>query len=123
MKRDMELIRTILLIMEDDEPLSASNPRLKGYEEDLVGRHVLLLMEAGLVVGHKVEPAKALPFGIADYITWHGYEFLDAARDEQAWKSTESALQKVGRDLRSISLGILQSLLTDYLRQTLGLAH
>ena len=53
-------------------------------------------------------------------LTWHGHEFLDAARDETIWaKATAKAVDVVG----GVSVEIMYELLKVQIRQTLGLSE
>lgn len=95
MKRDMDLIRKIMLSIEatDDQP---GLPVLEGYDEVTIGHHVLLLIDAGLIVGHTIDCRDTLAMGFPSYITWQGYEFLDAARNDSIWQSAKDRVAKSG---------------------------
>jgi hypothetical protein len=55
MKRDMELIRNILLAVEASPtawaPSAVQELQMEGYTEEEVGYHALLIIEAGLARG------------------------------------------------------------------------
>ena len=51
MKRDMDLIRLILLEIENSEPYEILRLDLCGYEDSEVNYHLELLIAAGLVAG------------------------------------------------------------------------
>src|SRR5262245_2058752 len=48
-KRDMELIRKILLAAEADEVGRGLKPKIEGYEDGEIQRHIGLLQEHGMV--------------------------------------------------------------------------
>jgi hypothetical protein len=80
MKRDMELIRLLLLVYEGEEP----KPDFSDYSEDQQVYHSALLIEAKLVDG-SILPDR-YPRGIVVLrLTWDGHEFLDAARNQSVW--------------------------------------
>lgn len=89
MKRDMGMIRTILLVLEqnhDDEPISTHmHHKGKDYEREL-NHHVRLLADEGLihtVRGHTLNGDGAdMPYAL----TWKGHDFLDNIRDENVWQ-------------------------------------
>lgn len=51
-------------------------------------------------------------------MTWFGHEFLDAARNETVWKKAEERIKKSGVE---VTVSILQDLLKELLKQSLGL--
>ena len=66
MKRDMDLVRRIMLAIEDDRAPADLDFTELGHTKEAVTYHVKLLVEAGLVVGgNKVigrKPVQALHF-------------------------------------------------------------
>ena len=121
MKRDMHLVRQLLLYYEakpDDRPEEC--PKIEVYSDIEVRYHLLLMHEANLL---RCEPTKSttsdrvikvLPFSL----TWEGHDFLDASRDTQLWKR---ALEIVGSKVGSTSFGVLKVLLADLARKQLGI--
>lgn len=94
MKRDMSLVRTILLALsETDDPISSDDLAFEEYPKALVGYHFQLLDEAGLIVA-RVQAADNDPyyFAIASRLTWEGNDFLDAVRDESVWEKVRSTI-------------------------------
>ena len=88
MKRDFERCRKILLEVEKchDLPLDVYPISIDGYTNEQVGFHVYLLGQAGLL---EVADWSSMNSHLTYHplsITWDGYEFLDAARDENVWK-------------------------------------
>ena len=50
MKRDMDLVRQILMLMEDHEHgFAPKSPNVPGYTEEVVGYHLAVMGEAGSV--------------------------------------------------------------------------
>ncbi|EGR2221615.1 MULTISPECIES: DUF2513 domain-containing protein [Vibrio] len=90
MKRDMELIRKLLLIMEE-------NPRqleVEGYDKNQVKYHALLLIEAGFLDGNVSDTlanTSVVPsFVSVNRLTWDGHEFLDNIRKEEVWNTIKT---------------------------------
>lgn len=97
MKRDMDLVRTILLALADsDEPLWSTNLATDEYSRDVIGYHFLILDEAGLIMAN-VKAAGDDPYyiAVASRLTWEGNDFLDAVRDESIWKRVRSTIGKI----------------------------
>ena len=98
MKRDLDLVRKILLALEDHEHGFAPNEfRVEGHTDEEVGFHASLMKQAGLIdavdMTHGKSPSKtARPRSI----TWNGYEFLNAARNETIWEKAKSKAQSAG---------------------------
>ncbi len=101
MKRDMDIIRLILMQQETGE----APPDLAKYPEDLVVYNVALMKDAGLLVAEIREGYGGSPRGAAIIrMTWAGHDFLDAARDDTLWRK---AKEKVIRPTASWTFGIL----------------
>ena len=97
MKRDMDLVRTILLALADsDEPLWSTDLVPDDYSRDVIGYHFLILDEAGLIMAN-VKAADNDPYyiAVASRLTWEGNDFLDAVRDESIWKRVRSTIGKI----------------------------
>lgn len=96
MKRDLDLIRKILLWMEEQEHgFAQTKVALQGYTAEQIAFHVYLLGDGGLA---KVSDTTAIgntsPTAIPLNLTWAGYEFIDAAKDETLWGKAKSVLIK-----------------------------
>lgn len=91
MKRDLDLIR--LLLMEVEE--CGSFP-LSIYTMAQILYHKNLLVEANLVCGKTLYgDDQILAVGI-DRLTWEGHEFLDTIRHPTVWQQTKATVDKVG---------------------------
>lgn len=106
MKRDMDLIRDLLLAIEaSPKPELPEPPELDGRSADVVMYHVRMLREAGLI-----DALDTSDMGGEFYqelsLNWHGHEFLDDIRDPEIWSKTKAGALRVG----SWSLGVLAEL-------------
>ncbi|RLI51233.1 MAG: hypothetical protein DRP09_19445 [Candidatus Thorarchaeota archaeon] len=98
MKRDMELIRKILLQIEKapyQHTNDTVNLEIEESTNDKINYHVLLLAEAELI--------EAISFSGDDRVicfptrlTWKGHEFLDLSRNEKIWNKVKSFLGEKG---------------------------
>jgi DNA-binding transcriptional ArsR family regulator len=86
MKRDMDLIRRILMDIEESPEATGYqwlDLSIEGHSPEEVSYHVKLLDEAGLIeaedltdtAGFDVRPKR---------LTWSGHEFIDAVRKDTA---------------------------------------
>ena len=119
MKRDMDLVRKILLAIEESETGYA--PRdlgIEGYTEEQTGYHIYIMKEGGLVNGIEIEcDDESGPTAVATSMTWAGQEFLDAARQSERWNEAKSLLDKVG----GAALSVWQTVLTKLVLKNLGM--
>lgn len=96
MKRDFDLIRSILMAMENETcGFPSGDLQIAGFTAEQIGFHVHLLGQAGLArVADSSDDDKFLPSAIPLSITWSGYEFLDTAKDERLWKKAKEIVIK-----------------------------
>jgi hypothetical protein len=119
MRRDIDLIRKILLEVEKQETISNSfDLALEGHTVKEVSYHVKLLSQAGYLEA-TYNPTRESPDNWKPVcLTWSGHEFLDAARDNTVWAKTKA---KLGEKLPSVTFDIFKSLLTLTVKQQFGL--
>ena len=98
MQRDMELVRTILQLLDEGEPgqMPGSVPEIEGYDYITVGYHCYLLSDAGLVEGCTPYREGGLPIVIPMNLTWAGHEFIDNAKHDGVWNEAKDAVMKTG---------------------------
>lgn len=98
MKRDLNLMRDILLAIEANEgpmylPLKVDPPRPPGE----VALQVQLLKDVGYIVAEIFPIRNSLDIsGAIIRVTNSGYDYLDTVRDPKVWSQTKSVLEKVG---------------------------
>ena len=100
MKRDMELIRAMLLALESEPTggvtYDALAKHFPDHDRQTVSFHLTLLGDAGLVDQEKVYFRERKVARGGFYITWEGYEFLETIRDAEIWRKTKEGASKVG---------------------------
>jgi hypothetical protein len=103
MKRDIELIR--LLLLREEEGIAP--PELASYDPAVLNYNSVLAIEAGLLRGQIYhEGGSTIPITTVTGITWAGHDFLDATRDARIWKKTRT---------RALALGTTWSLLLEFI--------
>ena len=118
MKRDMDLVREILLSTErltGREALAG----VAGCPEGEFAYNVDLMIQAGLVEATVAkawgsEPVKAQ----VRALTWEGHDFLDAIRDDTIWNKTKT---KVLGTAGTVSMEVLKAVAVSLSRAALGL--
>lgn len=112
MKRDMDLVRKILLALEEHEHgFAPQNFLVDGYSEEQVGYHIHIMNQAGLI--HAVDITSLndkSPQAIPSKLTWEGYEFLEAAREPTRW---QAALTKAKEKGAALTFDILKAILVE----------
>ena len=102
MKRDMDLVRTLLLRVED-MPMKAGSVygipwdsdffNVEDHDHDDCIKHFELLVEAGFIAAPGTQ-------GMTDFmitgLTWEGHEFIDSIRSPEVWDRTKAGMRKVG---------------------------
>src|SRR5262245_43162701 len=120
MRRDLDLIRKILLTVED---LPTGNVpeeiEIEGYTEEQIGYHSYLLVDSGLAKGVDIGAVgDTSPNWQLIHLTSAGHEFAEAARNETSWNKAKSIVkEKAG----GATLDILKEVLVGVVRGTLGL--
>jgi hypothetical protein len=121
MKRDMDLIRKLVLSIEDSPSGFVQNSYvpIEGYSRDQIGYHQYLILDAGFACGENMTGmGDANPSAILTNLTWQGHEFASAVRDHSRWKQAVATVQeKAG----TVTIDVLKSLLTALMKSSLGL--
>ena len=134
MKRDMDLIRGLLLQLEDRQRFEMTHIAVfvgeleteRSREE--IEYHIAILIDAGLVDGEfmsdddsRVGPGflGRRPGTCVARLTWAGHEFLDAARDDTRWNKAKAWLvEQTG----GIVFSLLRKALLQQLHEQLGMS-
>lgn len=101
MKRDMDLVRLILLKIEEEYVSTALyNIEIHGYDKETIAYHCKILHEAGFIsdYGSQYGDNMLRSFGVGS-LTWEGNEFLDKIRDNSFWHKTKEVIKKKGLPL------------------------
>ncbi len=119
MKRDLDLVRKILITIEGKPTLDPVSVEIEGHEFEEIAFHLLLLKEAGFIdaIISQDETDEIINVFVSR-LTWSGCEFLDLARNDTIWSKSKSTLKEKAV---SVSVTIFTELLGRTLRSTLGL--
>lgn len=91
MKRDMDLIRTILLEVEKSSSLNGCRIEVPGHSPEELYYNAQQARDAGLIEG------RFLPNSTEFHVlrlTYEGHEFLDAARTDTLWSKAKETVTK-----------------------------
>jgi hypothetical protein len=102
MKRDMELVRTLLLKVEE-MPIEAGNAvsidwadeffEIVGYDRDTAIKHFELLMEAGFIAAPSGQGMTQFVF---TGLSWNGHELIDSIRNPEVGSKTKAGMKAGG---------------------------
>ena len=97
MKRDMDLIRAILLNVEEKRKgnkfLQIDYEDFAGHKPEDVYGHLVLISDSGLLKPHH-QSFDMLP--MTNGLTKEGFDFLDSVRNPEIWEKTKKTAEKVG---------------------------
>ena len=118
MKRDMDLVRQLL--MEIEQESQWPHGQCITTEDASKSYHLHLLIQSGLAEGKESlvmggEPPQFLISGL----TWQGHEFLSASADQGRWSQFKKS---AGTGLGSIPFPVIVKLLTDGIEQSVRAA-
>jgi hypothetical protein len=97
MKRDMDLVREILLAVEADEgdPEALRQIDVPGHDGLEIAYHIQIVAEAGFIEAEELTSNTIYDWR-AKRLTWDGHEFLDTVRDTETWNEVKSGAAKAG---------------------------
>ena len=96
----MDLIKAILVELEKNTPgttYNAENFEIEGYSPEQVHFHLYLMEQADLIFAVDITGGGGVgPEMIPLWLSWTGYEFLDAARNDGVWNKARGLLADKG---------------------------
>ena len=107
MKRDLDLVRKILLEIESwPDASQARRVDIKGYSQGAINYHASLLYESKYIEA-SVRKSQAGDTIFPIHLTWGGHEFLDEARDTTIWEKAKTVAEKAGASSLAVFRPIL----------------
>lgn len=122
MKRDMELVRDILLAIEQDEKMNGLNVFIFDGPQDLkiedctleeFSYTIGLMDKAGLFQSY----SGSMFFPAISGLSWQGHDFLNDIRDPEIWRKTKERAKGVA----NVGVGFLWEIAKAEVRAKLGL--
>ena len=124
MTRDDDLIRTLMLVLEQASNYVNDGLVVEGYSRDQVAYHLGLIVRAGYAEGPGVRYGSTgsnstIPLNVViTRLSPAGHDFIASLRDDTVWAKVKERLAKVGG---SASLEIIGQVGTAITKQMLGL--
>jgi hypothetical protein len=123
MKRDIDLIRKLLLYLEkksDDKMVK--DLEIEGYSKNKVQYHFILMDQAGLIRCERSMSSttsdrviQVFPFSL----TWQGHEFLEASRNETIWNNVKDVIKNKSVGM---SFDLIKALLIAKIKNKVGVS-
>lgn len=115
MRRDAELIRQILIHMEENsDGRECEMITIEGVDEMHVIYHYRLLKDAGFMTAMIQDMSSNTTFCTPQSLTMSGHDLLDSIRSDTLWNKFKENLEKNG-------LPVVFGMLVSYAKQTIGL--
>lgn len=121
MKRNLDLIRQILLTCEEITPQTVYMDDLMETDDefDKISYHIQLLEDCGYIDAEKTYAmGELMPDFIIYRLTSSGHDYLDSVRDEKIYASIKQTLGKIAL---SAPLEVIKALGLEIMKQQIGL--
>lgn len=119
MKRDLELVRELLVKFEALSLMDAVNAceiRLEPWSSDEIIYHCFLMEESGLIIGKNASHMQGKNM-LVFRLTSFGHDYLDAVRSDTVWNKVKTRAAEQGV---SMTLDLAKSLAMTVITQMLG---
>lgn len=122
MKRDLDLIRKLLIHLDEKpDDNMVHGLEIENYSKSEVMYYFILMDQAGLIRCEREVSSstsnrilKVYPFSL----TWEGHEFLEASRNESRWNEAKKILKEKSGIL---SFDLLKAILLALAKKSIGL--
>jgi hypothetical protein len=123
MKRDMDLVREILLAVEgSDDIVNIEQFVNEERSLDFVGYHVKMMEDAGLVYASVQDADDGVYCGMITNLTWEGQDYLASIKDDGVWTKTRKVIKEtVGSTTLSLTKSIALKIAEQAIRDELGI--
>lgn len=120
MKRDLDLIKLILLEYEKlpPPPHGIMEIKIPNYSSEEVIYHQKLLMDDNFIIGTSQIYLGGTQDFFPERMTNKGHDFLEKMKNEYAWNKTKATIVEKGG---GFALDIINSLITAIIKAQLGL--
>lgn len=122
MKRDMELIRKILLHLEEKQDVNNwDSVVIEKYDPKVISYHIKLLYQAGLIEAKPLNTKDSYGMWLAKGLTWDGHDFIDAIKNDNIWAKIKGGIKSKGLELGQVSFAVLKEYAKMELKNILGI--
>lgn len=116
-RRDMDVVREILLHVEAREDLRAQEIVIEGRDPLVVGRHIEMLHQEGLLDGAPFRSSSQPNYAriLARDLSWEGHDLLAAMKNDTVWGQIKKTFSP--SDLASMPLKVIKDVGVEALKQ------
>lgn len=119
MRRDMELVRKILIDTMNDDVKNVYKD--EDEQDKSILYHLDIMKQAGLI-DFKKDGDWSKNTYIEDLkLTWNGNEYLDALQNDNVWEKTKTHIKQKGFELGEVTFDFLKELAIQQARKLIGL--
>lgn len=123
MKRDMNLVRLLLLRIEDqgdDMNGWIDDLAIESFTPEQISHHVWLLKDGGFITAIDLSSSDG-PDVRPRCLTWKGHEFLSDIKDQDIWQTTLTVAKRGGTESLSALWDIAKALGKKQIEKQLGI--
>ncbi|MEH2517658.1 hypothetical protein V1279_003231 [Bradyrhizobium sp. AZCC 1610] len=126
MKRDLDLVREIMLALENSPQLNgrafregyaSEFAKLEGHNDDVLAYHMMLIIDEGWIDG---EYRRTSGQFVLTRITADGHDFLDSTRQPDIWAKAKSIAKSSGAETLRFAWDIAKSIAKAEITRHLG---
>jgi hypothetical protein len=125
MKRDMELVRNLLLAIADDDGPTDSDTLAQKFDAkskaEVLYHLRMLIEEVGFISAVNTRSMQDPRNWIEMELTWSGQDFLESVRDATIWEETKEGAKKLGGASFDIFVGLAKAYLKAEAKRRLNL--
>lgn len=118
MKRDMELVRKLLIDFSNGEYKKSFND---SEEDRKYIYHLELLKEAGFITYKEARSKTSYMLFDAPRISWNGNDYLEAISNDTIWEKTKTGLKQKGLELGTVPINVIKEYAIFQTKQWLGM--
>ena len=109
MKRDWEIVRKILVELENlgDSRSLLLPGNVVAFDEQNVNYHIQILSEAGLIEAER----HGGEIWVGRRLTWQGHDLLDHMRDQGTWNKVRAVIREKGLEVSVDAVKLAASML------------
>ncbi|BAK45582.1 DUF2513 domain-containing protein [Eggerthella sp. YY7918] len=125
MKRDMNLVRTLLIEIEGaDSQIIFTDASIDGYTLNDIAFHIELMDSHGLLFGANTQYTSSgrAVNATVEGLSWDGFDYLDAIRSPKVWSKASNAIRDtVGETSLGVIKDVCSTLAASLIKANLGI--
>lgn len=118
MKRNLDLIKEILIDMEDTPGMWNDNFTIEGYSKEEIEDHLILMEDANLITGEFNRTSDGALYSFEVRMTNDGHDYITMARNKGIWNKLKNTIKEKGMDL---PIEVTKLLLISYTKELFNL--